>query len=90
MQYRTVIHLAKGQGQPRSTSINLLTADGRRYMRRPRPLMSSDSRAEVEAVLKTVSVLGLRTLAFVVVGIELLYNKRELSWEHLGIVTAST
>ena len=36
-----------------------LIADSRRYMMRPRPLMASGPRAKVEAVLKTVSVLGL-------------------------------
>ena len=56
---RTVVHLAKGQGQPRSTGITPLIADGRRYSTRPRSLLVNGPRAEVEAVLKTVSILGL-------------------------------
>ena len=90
MYNRTVVHLAKGQGQPRSTGITPLIADGRRYSTRPRSLLVNDPRAEVEAVLKTVSILGLRKVDFAVPSRRSLYNKRELSWEHLGIVTAST
>ena len=86
----TVVHLAKGQGQPRSTGITPLIADGRRYSTRPRSLLVNDPRAEVEAVLKTVSILGLRKVDFAVPSCRSLYNKRELSWDHLGIVTAST
>ena len=90
MYNRIMVHLAKGQGQPRSTGITPLIADRRRYSTRPRSLLVNGPRAEVEAVLKTVSILGLRKVELAVPSRRSLYNKRALSWEHLGIVTAST
>ena len=79
MYNRTVVHLAKGQGQPRSTGITPLIADGRRYSTRPRSLLVNGPRAEVEAVLKTVSTLGLWYVEYTVISVDLTYNKREIS-----------